>query len=258
MRTLTHRLTAPAAAALGAALAVAFAAVLALAGPAAAGGPTSVLLVNGGSGDAAALYATDPDYAALDKALGDTGEQIDPMLTEADLGGADARRITVTWLRHDVHVWRVDSLYPDARGGPVVARADGADATAETWQRVEHPERLGSLLDGLGVGERPKAQRGWYVPPQFGTAAPGELDPRSAADADAGTAPGTAAADGEPGTRERAAAGAGAGENWWWTLPGLAAGALLAVAAPRLRRRATAAGPRRVLLDRDERADRGD
>ncbi|AZM48243.1 hypothetical protein DMB38_22830 [Streptomyces sp. WAC 06738] len=254
----THRLAAAAAAALAA-----LGLVLGLAPPAAAGGPTSVLLVNGGSGDAAALYATHPDYAALDKAIGDAGERVGPVLTEAGLGGADARRITVTWLQHDVHVWRVDTLYPDARGGAVVSRGTGGDAaTSQTWRRVEHPGRLGSLLGRLGVAERPEEQSGWYMPPQFGTdaAAPeaGGL-PEPAADAGAEPGEGQAAADTDRAARREATAAgpdAGPGTNWWWTLPGLAAGALLATAAPRLYRRHRTpqdgrAGARGVLLDLD-------
>lgn len=256
MRRPTHRHTAATAVTL-AALALA----VVPAGPAAAGGPTSALVVNGGSGDAAALYATDPGYAALDKAIGDAGERVDPMLGEADLGGADARQITVTWLQHDVHVWRVDTLYPDARGGAVVSRGTGEDVTASpTWRRVEHPERLGSLLDRLGVAERPREQSGWYMPSEFaseGVAPPseGSTDPAPDAGAapDAGSAADTAA-DGDAGTREHETADSGAGpaENWWWTLPGLAAGALLATTATRLRRRPPAAAqgaPRGELLD---------
>ncbi|MFF0723446.1 hypothetical protein [Streptomyces sp. NPDC004134] len=254
----SRRLTAAAAAAL-----TALGLALGLAPPAAAGGPTSVLLVNGGSGEAAALYATHPDYAALDKAIGGTGERVGPVLTEADLGGADARQITVTWLQHDVHVWRVDTVYPDARGGAVVGRGTGGDAaTEQTWRRVEHPGRLGSLLGRLGVAQRPEAQSGWYLPPQFGTdAAVPEAGgrPEPAADEGAAREEGQAAADTDRAARREATAAGpdtGPGTNWWWTLPGLAAGALLATAAPRLhRRRRTAAaeraGSRGVLLDLD-------
>lgn len=264
MRRPAHRHTAATAATL-AALALA----VGTAGPAAAGGPTSALVVNGGSGDAAALYATDPGYAALDKAIGDNGERVDPLLSEADLGGADARQVTVTWLQHDVHVWRVDTLYPDARGGAVVSRGAGEDpTTSQTWRRVAHPERLGALLDRLGVAEPPEEQSGWYMPSQFAAAPPGADGEAKAPTADEGGTPdegrvpgtgpaaGTAAADGD-GARERAAAapGPGAATNWWWTLPGLAAGALLATAAPRLRRRRSASparpAPGGELLDLD-------
>lgn len=256
MRRPTHRHTAATAATLAALVLAA-----GTAAPAAAGGPTSALVVNGGSGDAAALYATDPGYAALDKAIGDDGERVDPLLTEADLGGADARQVTVTWLQHDVHVWRVDTLYPDARGGAVVSRGAGEDPTAsQTWRRVAHPERLGALLDRLGVAEPPEEQSGWYMPSQFAAAPPDAEAEAEAPAADEGGAPdpaaGTAAADGD-GARERAAAapGPGAGTNWWWTLPGLAAGALLATAAPRLHRRRSASparpAPGGELLDLD-------
>ncbi|MEO3762738.1 hypothetical protein [Streptomyces sp. B8F3] len=267
MRRPTHRHTRRRTRRVTTAVAAALAALgLALgpAGPAAAGGPTSVLIVNGGSGDAAALHATDPDYAALDKAIGGTGARLDPLLTEEDLGGADARQVRVTWLQHDVHVWRVDTLYPDARGGAVVSRGTGGDAaTAQTWRRVEHPGRLGALLGRLGVADRPEEQSGWYMPPQFGTgaAAPeaGGSQPEPASGEGADPARGRAAADTDRAAhREASAATApGPGTNWWWTLPGLAAGALLATAAPRLYRRhrtapAERADSRGVLLDLDD------
>ncbi|MFW6725066.1 hypothetical protein ACHZ98_34010 [Streptomyces sp. MAR4 CNY-716] len=257
MRRPTHRHTAATAATL-AALALA----VGTAGPAAAGGPTSALVVNGGSGDAAALYATDPGYAALDKAIGDHGERLDTPLTATDLDDGDGRQVKVTWLQHDIHAWRVDTLFLDAPGGAVVSRGSGEDpGTAQTWRLVEHPERLESLLDRLGVAGRPEEQSGWYTPSQFSreAVAPGAGgggEPGSApasgegADTEEGGAPGTgpaagtAAAAGDTGARERAAAapGPGAGTNWWWTLPGLAAGALLATAAPAC---AAAVRPRR-------------
>ncbi|AUH41033.1 hypothetical protein [Streptomyces sp. CMB-StM0423] len=85
--------------------------------------------------------------------------------------------------------------------------------------------------------------------------------PAGACRRDEGADQGSAATDTDRAARREATAAAdpdtGPGTNWWWTLPGLAAGALLATAAPRLyRRRRTApaerADSRGVLLDLDD------
>lgn len=78
------------------------------AGPAAAGGPTSVLLTVPGEGRSAALYYTDPAYTELEKAVG-VKDDVDPA---QDPGGLDAQTpVTLTWLIHDVTPWRVDRVY---------------------------------------------------------------------------------------------------------------------------------------------------
>lgn len=115
-------------------LVLALSTTLALATPAHAGGPTSVLITAPSSGEATALYYSDPAYTELDRLVsGATPLDGEP----ADLG----RGVTATWMIHDVSPWRTQQLYPDAAGGPVVATDGGG------WARVKEGKALQVLLD---------------------------------------------------------------------------------------------------------------
>ena len=123
----------------------------ALAGPAAAGGPTSVLLVVPGEGRTAALYTGQADYeslAGLVGAFGDTGATTESG-TEVD--HAAGTEVTVTWLIHDVSVWRVDRIYPDAPGGPWIASQTSFDGSGDIWSSPVqwHNATQGKALTGL-------------------------------------------------------------------------------------------------------------
>lgn len=152
MRTFV---TASAARPLVAAVTVTMAGLLAvgLAAPARAGGATSVLLVVPGGGGTAALYYDDPEYAELSRLVGaDSGS--DPTATT---GGGDetASTVTVTWLIHDVQVFRVDRIYLGGPDGPWVAsqvQYDGNiwDAPV-SWHRPTEPKALLALLERLGL-----------------------------------------------------------------------------------------------------------
>jgi hypothetical protein len=200
--------------ALGAALAVLFA----LAGPAAAGGPTSVMLVAPGSGNATAIYATSPDYQALAEATGTdvgTGTTMEP----SSLGD---REITATWLIHDVSVWKVDRIYPEAAGG-IWIRTSG-DGNDGLWHRSPREEALGSLLSRLGL-------------------------------LSGDTGPGLSAPDYPAGSATKPAEPAASGTTWWPALPGLAAGTALGCVGTLLALRLLArrgpheSGPRQELVD---------
>jgi hypothetical protein len=104
-------------------LVVAFAALIAgpaawLAGaePAHAGGPTSVLLSNPGSGRVGALYHTSPDYQRLVDLLDAYGPLEGQTLRPGAVhdGTSDAYRLT--WMIHDMNVWRIDQLYETGDG----------------------------------------------------------------------------------------------------------------------------------------------
>jgi hypothetical protein len=91
-----------------------------LAAPAAfAGGPTSVILVNPGTGKTAALYNEDVQYESLMKALGDQVPAADPAAPTLH-GGPGSSALNITWLMHDVQVWRIDHVFMDMEGGPWV------------------------------------------------------------------------------------------------------------------------------------------
>jgi hypothetical protein len=119
-----------------------------LAGPAAAGGPTSVLVTVPGEGRSAALYYTDAAYDRLGEAVGVGGD----VEAAADPGGGlEAQTpVTLTWLIHDVTPWRVDRVYVGRVGTSWVSTQEsvGGGALAEVepvWHRAG-PE-LASILD---------------------------------------------------------------------------------------------------------------
>ena len=111
-----------------------------MAGPADAGGPTSVLLTSPGTARAAALYYTDPRYAELEALLhGQEAEGSEG--TTRYPGAAEDTALNVTWLIHDVSIWRTDQLVLGAAGGAWVATwmtlDDGGDDGA--WRPASRP-----------------------------------------------------------------------------------------------------------------------
>jgi hypothetical protein len=193
------------------------------AAPSSAGGPTSVLLVNPGTGRVAALYATDARYQRLSELLGasfgapaaggrspGTGEGS----SLVDSGG-----INVTWLIHDVQVWRVDRVYLDDHGVMVASQSDLSGGPVFDARPVSHwasnPRGLTALLKDLGLGAAgapPPA-----VPYPADTAAPAAALEQVGAAAASTTS--TGSASGGP----------------WWALAGAAAGAVLVLGLGRLR-----------------------
>jgi hypothetical protein len=243
-------------AALAVALTAALAAMLLSASGASAGGPTSVLVVSPESGQSASLYFSDKKYGPLESLLGepDQGRREEP----PGLGIGAGRQLNVTWLVHDVLPWRVDRVYPDSPGTKDVwihTATHVPDSYNGYWHKAQKPAELRALLKDLGVmGERsrkggsPIFPAPWQSPDRSMEALGGA--PAPAADSrDAGQSPGARAS----------AARAGEGTDWWWAIPGLAAGAALALVlrplADRLpRRRGTGGtppdtGPRQQLID---------
>ncbi|MFI7317981.1 hypothetical protein [Streptomyces venezuelae] len=219
-------------------LGVAAALVVLTAPRAAAGGPTSVLLVSPESTAAAALYYTDAEYAELDRWLepSASGKQRDE--EPPGLGvGQDNRQINVTWMVHDVRAWRVDRVYAPEPGkeksGDVwVHRATDIESSNGDWHRAKEPERLVSLFKELGLLGK-ASDKG-----AAGTAPHSRVSP----DAAGGGGPGDS------------------GTDWWWAIPGAGAGAVTALllrgrvtgrwaAVSAWRRRPHEPGPRQELRD---------
>lgn len=133
---------------------------LLVAGPAAAGGPTSVLLVDSGTGRTASLHIQDADYVQLSDLVGafEPGGTADP--APSGTPSEDRAAVTMTWLIHDVSVWRVDRVYLDAPGGPWISTQTDPAGTGNllerpgSWQKVARGKELSALLDRLGVGSR--------------------------------------------------------------------------------------------------------
>ncbi|GGS47453.1 hypothetical protein [Actinokineospora fastidiosa] len=112
------------------------------AGPAAAGGPTSVLLASPWESRATALYHDDTEYTLLQSIL-DDGET-----TEASTD--DGPYVTVTWLVHDVHIWRTDRIVLGAGVVETTLLMGGTDEPKPVWRKLNQPDRLTTLLRDLG------------------------------------------------------------------------------------------------------------
>jgi hypothetical protein len=101
------------------ALLVALLAVAAVgATPAHAGGPTSVLL--SAPPHVVAVGYEDEAYGELQRLTEITGTR-----NAADAGDhVNGNFVRATWLVHDMSVWRIDIIYPDAPGGPWIATSE--------------------------------------------------------------------------------------------------------------------------------------
>ncbi|NUP24432.1 MAG: hypothetical protein HOZ81_51940 [Streptomyces sp.] len=214
--------------ALTGALGAAFALLLwGAASPASAGGPTSVLLVSPESTETAALYYSDKEYDELARLLGSPGSGTRDKPPEADLTAS--RQINVTWMVHDVTPWRLDQVYSADKGQAVwIHTAADLDSTTNgIWHRADHPTRLRALLTKLDLmGKAPSREAGTddgakdpSAPAPAADAADEATEATEASPAQAGSAAG-------PGSGPTS----GDGTGWWWSLPGAAAGAGLALA----------------------------
>jgi hypothetical protein len=118
--------------------------------PAAAGGPTSVLLSSPGNGKVVATGYEDRSYEELRGLLDTQPEESDT--EQHDIGTF----VRATWLIHDMTPWRLDVIYPDAPGGPWIATTQDLDGSGKlpakpTWHRATDDARLVKLLVTLGL-----------------------------------------------------------------------------------------------------------
>ncbi|KUL39694.1 hypothetical protein ADL12_14630 [Streptomyces regalis] len=193
------------------------------AAPASAGGPTSVLLVSPESVETASLYYSDEEYAELEQLLGTPGTGTRDKPPEAGLTAA--RQVNVTWMLHDVTPWRLDRVFPIYDGRDVwIHTAANLDRTSNgTWHRADHPAQLRALLKKLGLmGKTSAGGSAAIFPPAWEVYGTGEGAKASADAADKATEASPAQASGPR-------SGSGDGTDWWWALPGAAAGAVLAL-----------------------------
>ena len=187
--------------------------------PAGAGGPTSVLITDPATGEAAGLYYSDDAYAELDRILGG-GERLD-----GEPSGLGASAVNLTWLIHDVQPWKTQQVYLRAEGGPVVVTHGSeamGDADDVAWTRPAEGKALQQLVEGVLAGSSVTV-----------TTAP----------------PAPAPAPVEPLATERVVTETA----WWsltgwrWSVPGLVVGAAAALVMTRGRSRDRE--PRQVLVD---------
>ncbi|MEF9905912.1 hypothetical protein [Streptomyces sp. P9-A2] len=222
------------------------------ASPASAGGPTSVLVVSPESGETASLYHDDKRYAELERLLGSIGTGVREKPPEAP--SASARLINVTWMVHDVTPWRVDRVFLADMGQYTWIHTAGhlAETPNGLWHRAEHSSDVHKFLFELGVmGKR----AGTGSAPGF-YPAPWQTEQAGSGTEQAG--PGTDQGAAAAASETHAAPATGDGTDWWWAIPGLAAGAALALVLrpyvlrlPLIRRRKDREdpGPRQELLD---------
>ncbi|NIK60155.1 hypothetical protein [Kribbella shirazensis] len=180
--------------------------------PASAGGPTSVVL--SAPPNVTAFGYDDPRYDAL-RALTEPNDR--------EPGGdhRSGRFVRATWLIHDMSVWRIDIIYPDAPGGPWILTEltmGEVRSTSPTWHRATDPTKLVRLLSDLNLlsGE---FQGGPAI--GDGYAAP-EATPETAAEPEPAPAPAAQVQSTSVFT------------GWRWSIPGVLFGAALAVVAFRL------------------------
>jgi hypothetical protein len=193
--------------------------VVALSGvmPAAAGGPTSVLLSAPDVPRVVAAGYEDKAYIDLLQLVQSTdaaGKQATP-----GNGHDSGPVIRATWLIHDVSVWRVDAIYPEGDGGPWIATTisdgDGRISDSAVWHRSADPTKLLTVLKDLRLLGGALASGG-----------PTGLSPNDGAQP--ATPPfveqQTQTVKADPGTLT----------GWRWAIPGFVLGALIAVVAVRL------------------------
>jgi hypothetical protein len=174
--------------------------------PAQAGGPTSVLLSAPAIRTVAATGYGDAKYDALMDSVGMQAK--DHPGWKADEGYG--RVIRATWLIHDMSIWRLDLIYPDAEGGPWVATfesLDGKMPDKPVWHPAADGQALTKVLNEFGLLQK-------------------------AYQANDGATPDAAVTDEVTTT---AAAGTTSDSNaftgWRWALPGALAGGVLALVA---------------------------
>lgn len=130
-------------------LALALSATVLLTPPVSAGGPTSVLITDPSTGQATALYYSDPRYAQLEELLAG-GEPLD-----GEPDGLGGHALNLTWMAHDVSPWKSQRLHLDAEGGPVVVTYDQLGSGRTTWARPATGQAVlllaEQLLDGTGA-----------------------------------------------------------------------------------------------------------
>ena len=227
------------------------------AGTGIAGGPTSALLVAPGYERAAAVYYSDPEYQQLETLLAQpaaaTGSAADvPAAAPADGLGY----ITVTWLVHDVSIWRIDRIFLAQDGDHLIVTqlTDGSNATGigmypgqlgddtAVQHRAADPVALQSLLDKLGLTAArsgPAADAQPADVPMRAAAVPNEAVSNEAVPNE--SVPNDAV------TNDAFLPGPGPGAGPWWMLAGLVLGIVVGAVAAATAIRCLPAARRRLL-----------
>lgn len=104
------------------------------------------MITDPASARATALYYTDSRYAELEALLA-AGKAV-----KGEPPGRRGSAVNLTWMLHDVDPWRIQQLYPDAEGGPILVTYGteimGSEAQV-TWSRIADSDGLAALLDRI-------------------------------------------------------------------------------------------------------------
>ncbi|MEU6826756.1 hypothetical protein ABZ921_39650 [Streptomyces atriruber] len=234
-------------------LGLATALVVLTAPQAAAGGPTSVLLVSPESTESASLYCSDKEYAELESWLAPSSSGRKPGEEPPGLDvSRGSRQINVTWMAHDVLPWRVDRVYAPQSGKKKdadvwVHRSTDIESLNGDWHRAAEPGRLLSLFKELGLLGKASDRGSPGIAPQS------QVTPELSGSGTGGDENRLLAVEGGGGP-------GGTGTDWWWAIPGAGVGALAALllrgpvagrwaAVSAWRRRPDEPGPRQELRD---------
>lgn len=213
--------------------------VAAMSGAAQAGGPTSAIVVSPSANHATAIYYSDSAYDALMSGIG--SEVTGPASPPKGAGMGDA--ITVTWLIHDVSVWRVDRIFHQSTGTIWIATGyvDGSAAPADEAQADVPP------------GPWPAATPVWHKAADSAAlrAVIGSLGVLNSASKP--TSAPTPAAESPSAVVPVAAAGSGEVDGLWWGAGGLVLGAAAVVGLTRRTKREPAGPPtgQEIYIDLD-------
>ena len=184
-----------------------------------------------GTGQTASLYTGDGDYEALASTVGAfsaTGAAgtVDGSGATHEFGTG----VTLTWMIHDVSVWRVDRVYLDAKGGPWISTQVDPTGSGNIWDK---PPVWHTAIDGKAARRSSSAGTGstasWARTRPPPTPAPVQPDVAAVPDAPAGDTTGSSEQAAE--TTDSRAGMLG------WGLGGLALGVALTLAAMRLGQR---------------------
>jgi hypothetical protein len=124
---------------------------------ASAGGPTSVLLASPQTGRVAALYHTDNAYDRLADAVGAFGSETGSTDKPAAVPDDPAGEIRLTWLIHDMSIWRIDRVHVTTKDGiwvQTVLRTDGGGDVFDRpgmWHRPVDSEALAAAVRDAGL-----------------------------------------------------------------------------------------------------------
>jgi hypothetical protein len=120
-----------------------------------AGGPTSVLMVSPNQQQARAAYHSDSVYAALTASVGEG--QTGPNAPPAGLATGGGEDVRLTWLIHDMQVWRIDRIHLTSANGmwiETVIDHSGGGRMFEVpahWHRPADEAALTAVLSEVGL-----------------------------------------------------------------------------------------------------------